>query len=536
MASRRKGSRGWVPSGYDYLGPGNDLNRGPPRNKNDAVAQDHDIEYGQLEEENRAPYRLYSGADERFLDNLEVNDVPTAAARGIFGAKKALNRIGLLDNADSQSNLRGGSNNMAGGLRGRSRFDDDTRAESMRNSRERGRQGRENEGGTTRRFRTEGTDLEGALIAVGNDPGNDSLLDLPGTQESSQGRLGANDPTTLDDMEVDRDGRVDAQDNQLAVSAARSSGGGLEGQSKETPISIPPTITYGLQETHTTILPWTGWVSCISADYVAPIQLPIRMNAVNDIMPITTLSNPAVGSAFGLKGIYGSKVSESNQRSYIGFPAEFTPSSTDPTERPAWREFWFQLYDYYTVLKCHYEIVIDNPTNYPIGAFPLLIGTQFDSYSDTATSTGNVMPQTRLVEALAFKGLRWENLSGYTVREQQGRDNNQVVIAGTYMPGMIKRNIVNDGDVKTWTRTDGTLPNLKDILTVNIYQHPMAHTGTVGTVSNCNVQITCKYVVQFKDLKLQARYPNTAITNQDITITLNESPVAVGSAHQLPNT
>lgn len=536
MASRRKGKKGLVPGGYAYLGPGNDLHQGPPRNKNDAVAQDHDIEYGQLEEQNRAPYRLYSGADERFLDNLEVNDLPTAAARGIFGAKKALNRVGLLDNADSQSNLRGAAQ-MAGGLRGRSRFDDETRSESMRNRREQGRQGRENEGGTTRRFRTEGTDLEGALIAVGNDPGNDSLLDLPPhPDEGSQGRLGAGDATLLDDMEIDRDGRADPQDNQLALAANSGGGGGIQGQSKETPISIPPSITYGLQETHTTILPWTGWVSCVALDYAAPVQLPIRMNGVNDILPFTTLSNPAAGAAFGAKGIYGAKASEVNSRSFIDFPANFAPGSTDPTERPAWREFWFQLYDYYTVLKCHWEIIVDNPTSYTLGAFPILVGTQYDSYSDTATSTGNVMPLARLIEAIAFKGMKWENASGYTVREQQGRDNNQLVLSGTWMPGMVKRNIVNDGDVKTWTKTDGTIPNLKEILTANFYAHPLAHAAAAGTVINVNVQMNVKYVVQFKDLKLQARYPNTLITNQDINITLNESTASSGSAHQLPNT
>nr|QTE04024.1 MAG: capsid protein [Ciconia boyciana parvo-like hybrid virus] len=524
--------RGFVPNGYDYLGPGNDLNRGPPRNKNDAVAQDHDQEYGRLDEENRAPYRLYSNADERFLDNLEVNDIPTAAAKGIFGTKKALNRVGLLDSADSEANLRG----RAQMARGRSRFDDETRAESMRNRREQGRQGREDEGGTTRRFRTEGTDLEGALIAVGNDPGNDSLLDLPGTQDNSQGRLGSNDPTTLDDMEVDRDGRTDPQDNQLAVGAsAMSGGGGIQGQSKETPISIPPSITYGLQETHTTILPWTGYVSVVNLDYAAPVQLPIRMNGVNDLMPLTTLSNPAQGAAFGGKGIYGAKATEGNLRSYYDFPANFAAGSTDPTERPAWREYWFSLYDYYTVLKCHWEIVVDNPTSYGTGAFPILVGSQYDSYSDTATSTGNVMPLTRLIETMAFKGLKWENCSGFTVREQQGRDNNQLILSGTWMPGMVKRNIVNDGDVKTWTQTNGTIPNLKEILTTNFFLHPLAHTSVAGTVINANVQINLKYVVQLKDLKLQARYPNTVITNQDIQLNLNEFTGSPGSAHQLPN-
>lgn len=517
-------ARGFVPRGYDYLGPGNDLHRGPPRNENDVLAEDHDRAYTAILQAGGRPYSQWSEADRQFYDNLNVNDLATAAAKGIFGLKKTAHSLGILRGHGEMARQR---------LRGETRFNDATREESMRNNRERGREGRESEGGTTRRFRTEGTDLEGALIEANRDA-ESSLSHLPPVSQDDQGRLGRGDPTLLDDMEIDREG-VDPQDNQLALSASNGAGG-IGSVSKETPISIPPSITYGLQETHTTILPWNGWVSCVNLDYAAPIQLPLRMNGVSDIMPITTLSNPVAGAAFGGKGIYGAKASEANARSFYDFPANFAPSSTDPTERPAWREYWFQLYEYYTVLKCHWEIIVDNPTNYTTGAYPILVGTQYDSYSDTATSTGNVMPLARLIEAMAFKGMKWQNASGFTIREQQGRDNNQLVLSGTWMPGMVKRNIVNDGDVKTWTKTDGTIPNLKEILTTNFYLHPLAHAAVGGTVVNCNVQMNLKYVVQFKDLKLQARYPNTLVTNQDINIVLNESTASSGSAHQLPNT
>ena len=97
----------------------------------------------------------------------------------------------------------------------------------------------------------------------------------------------------------------------------------------------------------------------------------------------------------------------------------------------------------------------------------VVCGVQFDTYSDTATTTGNVMPLTYQREALAFKNIKW-----YTVWNQNQANNvkdNITVIKGTYKPGQAKRNIVNDGDVKTWTATSTTLPNLKEILTLNFW-------------------------------------------------------------------
>nr|QTZ83197.1 MAG: capsid protein [Grus japonensis parvo-like hybrid virus] len=522
-------ARGFVPRGYDYLGPGNDNNRGPPRNEADVLAQDHDSAYTALLEAGGRPYTQWSEADKRFFENLTVNDIPTAVAKGLFGLKKGLHASGLIDATDSQSNLRGGAQMAGGRLRGQTRFNDDTREEAMRASRDRGRQGREQEGGTGRRFRTEGTDLEGALIAVGNDPGNDSLLDLPGTQD--EGQLGSQ--TTLDDMEIGDRG-VDPQDNQLALAARSGGDGGMGSVSKETPISIPPSITYGLQETHTTILPWNCWLSAAGMDYGVPVQLPIRMNGVNDMLPLTTGPAITVGSTLTPKGIFSYKSSSLGARSFLSFPAELAPASTAITEKPSWRDYWFAIYEYYTVLKCHYEIIIENPMQIASSTnASVLIGTQFDSYSDVATPTGNVMPLTSLVQSMAFEHMKWDKVDGQQTSEQQKTDNNRTVISGTYMPGMIKRNIQNDGDVKTWTKTDNSIPTLKDILTVNFWSHPMA-TATGATPFCVNIQMNIKYVVQFKDLKLQARYPNSiSAAGFDIIQELSNN-IATGDAYPNP--
>ena len=49
-------------------------------------------------------------------------------------------------------------------------------------------------------------------------------------------------------------------------------------------------------------------------------------------------------------------------------------------------------------------------------------------------------------------------------------------------------------------------------------------TGTV------NMEIKLKWIVQFKDLKQQARYPNTITNDQDITLILDENKASSGSA------
>lgn len=362
------------------------------------------------------------------------------------------------------------------------------------------------------------------------------------------------------DMDMDGGGRGEP-DAEMA--AARAGEGGASGVSKETPISQYPSLSYGLQETHTTILPWTGWLSGTGVGKTVPLQLRMRMNAPWDIADTTTITTPAAGSVPAELGFVAKPLGVRGEVSGSAYPEEFGSNDSTAVERPAWRDYWSALYEYYTVLGCEWEVIITNPlhlhqvvkveaaaaiTGPPaVGAIPaiyipvktdadLVCGVQYDSYSDTATSTGNVMPQTRYSEVRAFKNIKW-----YKIKDS----GSTTVISGRYKPGMVQRNIVNDGDVKTWTKTGAALPNLKDILTLNFWADPLANSvGQIGANNGgiltgqsygFNMEIKLKYIVQFKDLKLQARYPNTLITGQGITNVLDETIVqaaGVGSAHQ----
>ena len=276
--------------------------------------------------------------------------------------------------------------------------------------------------------------------------------------------------------------------DEAPTEAARLQGTGPGGNqvSKETPISPYPSLSYGLQETHTTILPWTGWVSVCNLDKEQPVQLGIRMNTPWD-MVIATLSASAATGTVPTKGFYRDPLRWDGTASGETYPINLAAhGATGTSERPVWRDVWAKMYDYYTVLGCEWEVIAHNPTEYhtaqelaagtaaPAVLVPhkrnsdVAIAVQYDTYSDTATSTGNVMPLTTYEETRSFKNIQW-----YGVKSMD-----TTIMRGRYTPGQAKRNIVNDGDVKTWTSTNVTspvLPTPKEILTVNFFKGPLAN-------------------------------------------------------------
>lgn len=296
--------------------------------------------------------------------------------------------------------------------------------------------------------------------------------------------------------------------------AAPATRGGSQ-VAKETPISYYPSLNYGLPETQTVVLPWVGWctmavkrdrtvTSGVSND--KPVVLRIRLNQPGVYIP-QTIATTTLGGAFSNKGIYNVPADQGQDAAAYNYPSVLNVNGTGQT--PQWLTWYGKQYEWYTVLSTEYEIVMVNPISQEGSA--LLIGTEFDSYTDLATSTGNVIPNDcTLVEAMNFKGMQWRHLGSSRNVTSDGR---MEIIQGTHQPGRIKRNIINDGDVKTWTQTESTgvtkAPNLKDELVIMAWTHPLMSYGTATTIC-VNVQVRIKQIVQFKDLRTQLRYPSAA--------------------------
>jgi hypothetical protein len=104
--NKRK-SRGWVPFGYKYLGPGNDLFRGKPTSDTDKAAQKHDWKYHFLEQQGKRPKWSYHNADDDFIDEVH-NDWGGRVAKWIFQKKRKFAELGWIHDyrTQPQSKLR----------------------------------------------------------------------------------------------------------------------------------------------------------------------------------------------------------------------------------------------------------------------------------------------------------------------------------------------------------------------------------------------------------------------------------------------
>ena len=145
-------------------------------------------------------------------------------------------------------------------------------------------------------------------------------------------------------------------------------------------------------------------------------------------------------------------------------------------ERPQWRDYWAAIYEYYTVTGCYYKITMINPV--ATSGNDIIVGVTMDSYTDVAGGTGNITPE----DATLHEAKQWKHMNWKIIEAQGATDarNSTAVISGYYKPGQTRRNVSNDGDVKTWTKTDGTLPTLKESIKMLFYRAPLAWTIVTG--------------------------------------------------------
>ena len=305
----------------------------------------------------------------------------------------------------------------------------------------------------------------------------------------------------LDNLGVPTNMDIDPEQSLERSAGNQRSASGGNPQSKETPVSPFPTLPYGLQETHTTIIPYTFWLSAIKLDYTAA-DVKLRMNT-----PALPHSTTALGGQLTTpKSIQSYKAQNTDDPSTnsLTFPATFAT-----TNQCAWSSYWAKLYQQYTVIGCEWKIILRNAREAQNAASnstnrDALLAWEYDSSS--AADSGNLIPDgAALKHVQQWKGINWKTIpSGYG-------NPQDIVLQGTYKPGSIPRMVKNDGDVKTWNPTGGgnstswTAPALKDDLHLMFFHHPLAQSGT-QTV-HVNMEIQLKYIVQFKDLIDGARYP-----------------------------
>jgi len=311
---------------------------------------------------------------------------------------------------------------------------------------------------------------------------------------------------------------------------------GASAQSRETMITNPPTIEYGLPYTHTTILPSLSWCSAglLSSENSRTISL--RMNSFFDIL---STNGHTIASTVTNDNLYRKMF---NREDYTLGDARGNAIPNDQWGsglQCQWQEYYTKLYKYYTVLGCEYEITIQNASQ---AGRNILGAYSMQSYSEDANT--NVLKKGQKIEEVqAFKNINWFNIES---TNYDSNSNAAYILKGRYVPGAVQRDVENDGDVKTWKLTDntGSGTNYNEILQIHLWRHPLSslesvwatqpdglpkvvsappHTLDEATrTTQANIQIRLKYLVQFKQLKDTARFPTSALALPTIVLTLAE--------------
>lgn len=343
-------------------------------------------------------------------------------------------------------------------------------------------------------------------------PDSITLRNLPDSTQST--------PPAIMEASTSNDG---AKSARLAVSSTASSGGNKG--NRETPVYYHKP-TYGLRETHTAILPVTFYFSAANMDKQTPLIFKFRTNHYRQVLQCSTFtSTPLAANGIAAEAQRTLQKSFYNicqtsaasgvlpttpgpvPQSYTGplFPKTFTSGSS--TIIPAYANYYEDIFEYFTVMNCNYEVAIQNVMTQSNN--DLVISYHQESQGPSGTS--GILPFVATYhDCLLLPQVQWKHIGART-EDANGPDT--VVLRGNIGPGEARRDVVNDEDVKTWTKI-GEQPSLEENMRIQFWaapgngQYPLANfTGTGYTPTKCNISVTLKYTVQFKDLAPQARWP-----------------------------
>lgn len=468
--------RGWVAPGYKYLGPGNDLNRGEPTNYNDSVAQKHDIAYNDFINANGDPYWNWNEADQKFLQDLHPDDIPTYIAKGVFSLKKGAASVGLLGTLEKKQKMGKKPGQLRREADEKSSWYSHKAEESTRNIFYNADGGQKRE-------------------APNIDPVSSENKKLRGAQATP--------------VPMSAEGDVDM--GETSEMRAAGKGGGDAIGTHETPVIWHPPRKILFTETHTQLCKTRFAFSVNNLQHASTIynSMFIRMNSWFGMFdgqanPNGVTQTAGIGNVSGI-GVYFGNNGAVNTGTLIDLPNKLavtggsSPNFVFGAPVPWYTKLYDKVYDNYVVLETRWKITIDNP-NSNVNANAMVLW-DYDTYG--ASSTGNIMPQAGLKDMLEWPHINIQRLPGKSINS-----NGITVISGVWKPNTKSRNVTNDADIKTWAVT-GAAPNpvYFENLQLRFFKDFIAggEDNVIGPDVVCFMELD--YVVQYKDLKVQMRYP-----------------------------
>lgn len=197
-------------------------------------------------------------------------------------------------------------------------------------------------------------------------------------------------------------------------------------------------------------------------------------------------------------------------------------------------EYYYLHYRAYTVKKCEWTVRVEVPFHYMKGTYETddaPNGTQVKAALVGNTEWGNTPPcftGARVFTHYVMSGdspvaavnpptninvlemERWDN----TYEDKVTVPVNGVrVIRGTWYPGKVKHNPLNDSDMETWSQI-GAVPSTGHLEHLILQFKERANSNSKSTfILGANISINLKYTVQFKERIPQIQYPYGAQNN-----------------------
>lgn len=310
-------------------------------------------------------------------------------------------------------------------------------------------------------------------------------------------RLGKEVPT---EMEVDSEASVSR------TAAAPGGGGGGAGPgatAHETQVSsIPRHVPYGpYLHTFTTVMPFNFKYEAVIEDANNPSVLVLRMNSIYDIIRnINTdqlnknfLENDAILPADNAFGTEVGTASGGLRSAQVG----------NALQQPAWRPYFTGLYEYYHVCGVEYEIQMRMTTTDA--------GARAGVFTQYSSETTPPYHGSSLQEMHYWKNL--PKVKYFLPRANEAGPLGAMTQSffGRWQPGTHTHDVRDDEKAKTWTLV-GETPKLVEDLNIVHCMAPLTQT----TSASLTAFMTVKYLVQFKDLKREYRYPRSTTVGTSI--------------------
>ena len=310
-------------------------------------------------------------------------------------------------------------------------------------------------------------------------------------------------------MDVEQEAAPTAMVAKASSTATAPAGGGKKGIAHETPIStFNPFL--GIPDTANVILPWTSYLTWVTPSDKTSVSLEIRLTSPYDPLVSQVVapspSAAVAGGRFNAKPAFDT-VGGSWPASPGSYPTTLTVGN-NVNEAPYYRGYYDKLYGSYACLGCEYKLTFQNTVRTEANR-DVVICYGVDSFSNA--NTGRRFPNAP-VAIMKY----WPDLSWTTVKSTGDKttDGAYTVIQGQYKTGTVSRNVQNDEDLKTWTQV-GSTPSLSEHLVLRLFNAEFNKTDEHIPIM---VKIEMKFIVQYKDKNVNARYPSTAQTPFQLAI------------------